>query len=155
MNKEIIKPSKLRGVITPPGDKSISHRSVIFNAIADGPSEISNYGTGADLQSTLRVLRSLGATIQKTNKSLRIVGGQFHEPTNVLNTGNSGTTTRLMAGVLAGQNFLSIMSGDKSIRSRPMARIVEPLRIMGANIEGRENGRLCPLIWTDEPTGQS
>ncbi len=147
MNKTIVKPSKLRGFITPPGDKSISHRSAIFNAIADGTSHITNYGTGADLQSTLRVLRSLGVDIKKTGDFIRVVGGNFHEPSNVLNTGNSGTTTRLMAGVLAGQNFLSVMNGDKSIRSRPMARIVEPLRAMGANIEGREDGKLCPLIF--------
>ncbi len=147
MDTVIQQPHKLRGTITPPGDKSISHRSAIFNALARGTSHISNYGTGADVQSTLKVLRALGARIKKTDGLINIVGGELKEPSNLLYTGNSGTTTRLMAGVLSGQKFLSIMSGDKSIRMRPMARIVDPLREMGASIEGRQGGRLCPLVF--------
>lgn len=147
MDTAIQQPRKLRGVITPPGDKSISHRSAIFNAMAIGSARISNYGTGADLQSTLKVLRALGADIKKTDGFINIAGRNFKEPQNLLYTGNSGTTTRLMAGVLSAQNFLSVMSGDKSIRSRPMARIVDPLRKMGADIEGREDGKLCPLVF--------
>ena len=141
-------PRRLRGDVTPPGDKSISHRAAIFNAIADGEARVENYGTGADLASTLRVLRGLGTQIERHDDSAFTVrGGILTEPSDILNTGNSGTTTRLMAGVLAGQPFMSVMSGDRSIRSRPMARIVEPLRLMGAEVDGRDAGKLAPLTF--------
>lgn len=148
MQITVQRPRRLRGDVTPPGDKSISHRAAIFNAIADGEARIENYGTGADLASTLRVLRGLGTQIDRHDDgAFTVQGGALTEPPDVLNTGNSGTTTRLMAGVLAGQPFMSVMTGDRSIRSRPMARIVEPLRLMGADVDGRDGGRLAPLTF--------
>lgn len=147
MRVTVRRPKTLRGTITPPGDKSISHRAAIFNAIAQGAAHIENFGPGADCQSTLRVLRALGAHISGSGPVLTIEGRELREPVDVLNTGNSGTTTRLMAGVLAGQPFLTVVTGDRSIRSRPMARVVEPLRLMGAQIDGREGGKLAPLVF--------
>ena len=148
MQMTVRRPRRLRGDVTPPGDKSISHRAAIFNAIADGEARVENYGTGADLASTLRVLRGLGTQIERHDDgAFTVRGGILAEPSDILNTGNSGTTTRLMAGVLAGQPFMSVMTGDRSIRSRPMARIVEPLRLMGADVDGRDGGRLAPLTF--------
>ena len=148
MQMTVRRPRRLRGDVTPPGDKSISHRAAIFNAIADGEARVENYGTGADLASTLRVLRGLGTQIERHDDgAFTVRGGTLAEPSDILNTGNSGTTTRLMAGVLAGQPFMSVMTGDRSIRSRPMARIVDPLRLMGADVDGREGGRLAPLTF--------
>ncbi|MEX2599108.1 MAG: 3-phosphoshikimate 1-carboxyvinyltransferase [Dehalococcoidia bacterium] len=148
MQAVISSAKQIRGTLTPPGDKSISHRAAIFNAIAEGEARVDNYGPGADCQSTLRVLRGLGVEIEGDGKpSFRIRGGALREPTDVLNTGNSGTTTRLLAGVLAGQPFLTVVTGDRSIRSRPMARITQPLRLMGAHIDGREDGKLAPLAF--------
>ena len=149
MQAVIQRPLRLRGDITPPGDKSISHRSAMFNAIATGEARIQNYGSGADLASTVRVLRALGTTIEHSGDSLLIRGNELIEPNEILNTGNSGTTTRLMAGILAGQPFMSVMTGDKSIRARPMARIVDPLREMGAKVDGREGGKLAPLVFRE------
>ena len=147
MQIAVRRPKRLVGEITPPGDKSISHRAAIFNAIADGEARVDNFGPGADCQATLRILRALGAGIETSGSSFTVRGGVPHEPADVLNAGNSGTTTRLMAGVLAGQPFMSVMSGDRSIRSRPMGRIVEPLRQMGAVIDGRGGGNLAPLAF--------
>lgn len=148
MQMTVRRPRRLRGDVTPPGDKSISHRAAIFNAIADGEARVENYGTGADLASTLRVLRGLGTQIERHDDgAFTVRGGTLAEPSDILNTGNSGTTTRLMAGVLAGQPFMSVMTGDRSIRSRPMARIVDPLRLMGADVDGRDGGRLAPLTF--------
>ncbi len=148
MQMTVRRPRRLRGDVTPPGDKSISHRAAIFNAIADGEARVENYGTGADLASTLRVLRGLGTQIDRHDDgAFTVRGGILAEPSDILNTGNSGTTTRLMAGVLAGQPFMSVMTGDRSIRSRPMARIVDPLRLMGAEVDGRDGGRLAPLTF--------
>ena len=148
MQMTVRRPRRLRGDVTPPGDKSISHRAAIFNAIADGEARVENYGTGADLASTLRVLRGLGTQIERHDDgTFTVRGGILTEPSDILNTGNSGTTTRLMAGVLAGQSFMSVMTGDRSIRSRPMARIVDPLRLMGAEVDGRDGGRLAPLTF--------
>ena len=148
MQMTVRRPRRLRGDVIPPGDKSISHRAAIFNAIADGEARVENYGTGADLASTLRVLRGLGTQIDRLDDgAFTVRGGILAEPSDILNTGNSGTTTRLMAGVLAGQPFMSVMTGDRSIRSRPMARIVDPLRLMGAEVDGRDGGRLAPLTF--------
>ena len=147
MKAVVSRPKRLTGTITPPGDKSISHRAAIFNAIADGEARIQNFGPGADCQSTLRVLRQLGTEIEGKDGTYTIRGRGLSEPDGVLNTGNSGTTTRLMAGVLAAQPFLSVMTGDRSIRSRPMGRIVEPLRLMGARVDGRHDGQLAPLTF--------
>lgn len=128
---------RIRGRLTLPGDKSISHRAAIFAALADGRSELINFATGADCASTLDCLGQLGATIKRVGASVRVTGtgGIFREPTMPLDCGNSGSTMRLLSGVLAGQNFSSELTGDDSLRSRPMKRIIEPLESMGARID--------------------
>lgn len=120
-----------------PGDKSISHRYAIVAALAEGRSEILNYSTAADCRSTLDCLRRLGIEIDLTSERLRISGkglDGLQAPRRSLDAENSGTTMRMLAGVLAGQSFTSTLSGDASLRSRPMRRVVEPLRKMGAEI---------------------
>jgi 3-phosphoshikimate 1-carboxyvinyltransferase len=149
MTVRIVHPAKrLRGTLAVPGDKSISHRAAIFNALADGEALIENFLPGDDCLSTLRVLRALGIDCHLTRTTLRVGGsgqGGLREPSGVLDCGNSGTTMRLMSGLLAGQLFFSVLDGDESLRTRPMARVVEPLRAMGARIDGRDDGRLAPL----------
>lgn len=134
-----------------PGDKSVSHRALILNAVAEGEALVSNLGPGADCASTIRCLRALGVTIQREEEgeTLRIVGvglGGLREPEDVLDAGNAGTTIRLLAGLLAGQRFLSILTGDASLRSRPMGRIIEPLRRMGGRLWGRRGDTLPPVV---------
>ncbi len=138
----------LRGEIAPPGDKSISHRAVILNSIAWGRARIENFAPGADLGATVSCLKNLGGGISEEGGVLTIAGvGQegFEEPPDVLNAGNSATTMRLLAGLLAAQPFLSIVTGDESLRSRPMSRLIHPLRLMGAEIWGRGDS-LAPLV---------
>ena len=139
----------LRGRLRVPGDKSISHRALIFGALAQGSSVITNLGTGADVGATLRVLGQLGVTVESDGEAV-IVGGPgvdgLTEPGDVLDCDNSGTTMRVLAGVLAGRPFLSVLSGDASLRARPMGRVVEPLRAMGANIDGRAGATRAPLV---------
>ncbi len=146
MSMRAVQPAKhLRGTIAVPGDKSISHRAAIFNALADGEAVIENFLPGDDCLSTLGVLRALGADCALDGTTLRVRGRGLREAGDVLDCGNSGTTIRLISGVLAGQPFLSVLSGDASLRVRPMARVIEPLRLMGAQIDGRDGGRLAPL----------
>ncbi|MCS7206889.1 MAG: 3-phosphoshikimate 1-carboxyvinyltransferase [Dehalococcoidia bacterium] len=148
MRQIVSPPLRLEGEITPPGDKSISHRVAIFNGLARGTARITNYAPGQDCASTLACLGALGVEIDKADPtSLTIQGraGALQEPADVLNAGNSGTTMRLLAGVLAGQPFLSILTGDRSLRSRPMDRVITPLRAMGAQIWGRNGDSLAPL----------
>ncbi len=145
-----IKPSRgLRGALTLPGDKSLSHRSVIFSAIAEGDTHIKGFLAGEDTLNTARAIESLGIVIDGLGSSSLTVRGKglngLTEPAGVLDLGNSGTGMRLLAGLLAGQDFFSILTGDQYLRKRPMARIVEPLRTTGATIDGREGGRLAPL----------
>ena len=135
----------LRGLLRVPGDKSISHRAAILGGIAGGVTRVSGFLRAEDCLSTLRCLRALGVAIDEQRDTLVIHGGPPAEPGDVLDVGNSGTTIRLLAGVLAGQPFHSILTGDASIRRRPMARVAEPLRQMGAHISGRQGGRLAPL----------
>jgi len=146
--------TRIRGTIEVPGDKSVSHRGALMNAIAHGRATIDNYLTGADCMSTLECLRALGVEVTfdptggADGKPLVTVvgrGGLLQEPIRPLDCGNSGTTMRLMAGILAGQPIFSVMTGDASLSSRPMARVVEPLRLMGAKITGRSGGRLAPI----------
>ena len=153
MTDRIVRPARrLRGTIAVPGDKSISHRAAMLNALADGEATVHNFLAGEDCLSTLSVLRELGVE-SKLDESgatpaLWIRGVALHrlvEPSAVLDCGNSGTTMRLMSGILAGQPFHSVLSGDASLRTRPMARVTGPLREMGARIDGREDGRLAPL----------
>ncbi|MCX5998686.1 MAG: 3-phosphoshikimate 1-carboxyvinyltransferase, partial [Chloroflexi bacterium] len=142
---------KLRGQITPPGDKSISHRAAILNSIAAGTARVTNYSPAADCRSTLTCLQALGAKVRQVPSApdvLEIDGlGKvgLREAGDVLNAGNSGTTTRLLSGLLAAQPFLSIITGDDSLRSRPMGRVITPLRLMGAEVWGRAGGSRAPL----------
>lgn len=140
----------LRGRITVPGDKSISHRALMLGSLAEGETVIRGLLLGEDPHSTAACFRAMGATISELNSELvRVQGiglGNLREPTNVLDAGNSGTTLRLMLGVLASHagRFFTV-TGDGSLRSRPMSRVVNPLRQMGAHIWGRENGDKAPL----------
>lgn len=145
-----VKPLKnLHKTISVPGDKSISHRSVMIGAIAAGITEIENFLPGQDCLSTVRCIRQLGIEVEELGPTrLRVYGrgaAGLAEPEDFLDVGNSGTTIRLISGILAGQNFLTILTGDASIRRRPMARVAEPLRRMGARIWGRDDGRYAPL----------
>jgi len=143
------KNNKLRGNIFVPGDKSISHRSLILGSIAQGETRIYNFLNSLDCLKTLECMQALGAEIElgKDNsvkiKSEGLYGLQ--EPKDILDVGNSGTTIRLLTGLLSGQNFYSVLNGDVSIRKRPMKRVVEPLRLMGADIWGRKDGQFAPL----------
>ncbi|MFJ8458492.1 3-phosphoshikimate 1-carboxyvinyltransferase [Lysinibacillus xylanilyticus] len=141
------KPS-LQGTLTIPGDKSVSHRSVMFGAIAKGKTTVDGFLLGEDCLSTIDCFRKLGVKIdvEGTNVSIDSPGiDGWQEPSEVLYTGNSGTTTRLMLGILAGSNVHTVMTGDASIGKRPMRRVIDPLRQMGTHITGRANGQYTPL----------
>ena len=127
----------LRGEITIPADKSISHRAVMFSSIANGKCIIKNFSSGADCHSTLNIFKQLGVDIEFIDgKTLTVKSdGILKQSASPLDAGNSGTTTRLISGILAGQNFDSVIIGDESLSKRPMKRIIEPLTLMGANIE--------------------
>jgi len=150
--KETVKPARsISGVIEPPGDKSISHRYAILAALARGRSEITHYSAAADCQSTLDCLARLGIPVERTgsNGNSRIlIGGAgidgLRPSRRSLDAGNSGTTMRLLAGVLAGQHFDSKLTGDSSLKRRPMRRVIEPLERMGAHIQARE-ANFAPL----------
>lgn len=148
MAKKIISPGgTVHGVVELPGDKSISHRYAILAALAEGRSEIANYAFAADCRSTLECLRRLGIEIEASQERLRITGrglNGLHAPHCVLDAENSGSTMRMLAGVLAGQTFASTLTGDESLRKRPMRRVIEPLRQMGAEIRSRDGDR-APL----------
>src|ERR1700722_14685786 len=148
MGKKVVSPGgTLEGVIELPGDKSISHRYAILAALAEGCSEIVNYAAAADCQSTLGCLRRLGIEIDSTRERVRIAGagsGGLKAPSRALDAENSGTTIRMLSGVLAGQPFASKITGDSSLRRRPMRRVIEPLRQMGAEIHSEEGDR-APL----------
>ena len=138
----------LRGEITVPGDKSISHRAVMFGALAEGTTRVTNFLQGADCLSTISCFRKLGIQIENNPKEILIHGKGLHglsAPSEVLDTGNSGTTTRLISGILAGQDFSSTLTGDASIQSRPMGRIIKPLTMMGADIESVNGNNCAPL----------
>ncbi len=141
--------TKIKGCITVPGDKSISHRAVMLAGISKGKSVITGFLRGEDCLSTIACCRKLGVDIWEDQGSVIVQGRGLYgltEPEDVLNAGNSGSTMRMMSGILAGQDFVSVVSGDASLRSRPMARIVKPLREMGAAIDGRKNAGLAPLV---------
>ncbi|MEI7645409.1 MAG: 3-phosphoshikimate 1-carboxyvinyltransferase [Chloroflexales bacterium] len=139
---------RLRGDIDIPGDKSISHRAVIFNAVATGSARITNFLTGADCLSTISCARALGVEVAQEDGEVHVRGvglRGLREPADVLDCGNSGTTLRLLAGLLAGTSIFTVLTGDASLRSRPQRRIVEPLRALGAQIDGRQSGDRAPL----------
>lgn len=140
--------SGLIGRVRIPGDKSISHRAAMVTAIAEGTSTIANYSNGVDCMSTLECFSRLGVPWRFEGEMLVVDGvglDGLQEADDIMSAGNSGTTLRLMCGLLAGQSFLSVLTGDRSLRGRPMLRIVEPLRMMGARIFGRKDGREAPL----------
>ena len=150
---------KVRGTVRPPGDKSISHRALMLAALAHGTSELEGLLTGADVKSTARVLRHLGAEISsiRDGANVTVHASRITHPASRLNCGNSGTTARLMLGILAGQRFAATLTGDASLRRRPMRRVTEPLRAMGAEITERRGdslpltirgGRLHALTYT-------
>lgn len=138
----------VRGEISVPGDKSISHRSIMLGAIAQGVTSIRGFLRGEDNLSTMGAFRAMGVQIDDDGETIAIHGKGLHgldEPTDVIDCGNSGTTIRLLTGLLAGQSFFSVVTGDQYLRKRPMKRVVEPLSRMGARIMGRDRGSLAPL----------
>lgn len=138
----------LKGTVSVPGDKSISHRCIMFGSIANGTTEIHNFLKGADCLATIRCFQSMGINIEETDHTITVHGKGLHglsAPLNILDVGNSGTTTRLLSGILAGQTFESKLSGDESLNSRPMKRIIEPLTMMGANISSILRNGCAPL----------
>ena len=149
MSVKTINPVKnIKGEVTIPGDKSISHRSVMFGSIALGTTEITNFLEGADCLSTISCFRKMGVDIEKKDSCILVHGKGMHgltAPQGILDVGNSGTTTRLMSGILSGQNFSSVMSGDDSLNSRPMGRIMTPLNSMGAHITSLNGNNCAPL----------
>ncbi len=149
MDQTVRRPARLAGSLAVPGDKSISHRSLILNAIADGSATITGLSDGGDVRSTAACLQAMGVSIEPLDDtgSFRIagLGPHLNEPTDLLDAGNSGTSMRLLSGLLAGQDFLSLLTGDGSLRTRPMGRIVQPLQQMGASIMGRNGDTLAPL----------
>lgn len=141
----------LRGTTTVPGDKSVTHRAIMLTALAEGTSVVSGYCRGEDCLNTMRALQALGIRIDEAPDELVVHGKGLwglSEPSGPIDCGNSGTGIRLLAGLLAGQDFFSLLSGDESIRRRPMGRVVKPLRDMGAVIAGRKGGELAPLAIT-------
>ena len=145
---ELIKAGSFKGEFTPPPDKSISHRSVIFSSMAKGTSTVTNFLRANDTLSTVHAFRSLGIDIIDEGPTLTIHGRGLHglsEPSDVIDCGNSGTTIRLLSGVLSGNPFFSVLTGDSSLRTRPMARVINPLGLMGAHIIARDNNRYPPL----------
>ncbi|TET06191.1 MAG: 3-phosphoshikimate 1-carboxyvinyltransferase [Candidatus Atribacteria bacterium] len=143
------KVNKLKGNIFVPGDKSISHRSLILGSIAQGETRVYNLLNSLDCLRTLGCMQALGVKIElDEDNSVNIKGKGLYglqEPNDILDVGNSGTTIRLLTGLLSGQNFYSVLNGDNSIRKRPMKRVVQPLRLMGADIWGREDGHFASL----------
>src|SRR5436305_3578009 len=150
----VVRPAtRLRGRPALPGDKSISHRALLLALLADGESRIAAAGDGEDVRSTAAIVAALGARVERVREAsgrvdYRVVspgGDALNEPDAILDCGNSGTTARLVAGLLAGRPLFAILDGDASLRRRPMARVAEPLRAMGAQVAGRRGGTLLPL----------
>ena len=145
---EIRKMTGLHGELTVPGDKSISHRAVMFGSLAKGTTRITHFLEGADCLSTISCFRKMGIDIEKTDGEVLVHGKGLHglsAPSEILDVGNSGTTTRLISGILAGQDFDCELNGDASIQSRPMKRIMTPLSLMGADIESIKGNGCAPL----------
>ncbi len=141
----------LKGTIGVPGDKSVTHRALILTALAEGESTVSGYCRGEDCLNTMRAFQTLGIQIDEAPDCLTVQGKGLwglSEPSGPIDCGNSGTGIRLLAGLLSGQDFFTVLTGDESIRRRPMGRVVKPLREMGAVIAGRKGGELAPLAIT-------
>ena len=139
----------LKGKLTIPGDKSISHRAVMFGALAEGLTEVEGFLPGADCLSTIDCFRRMGILVEEQGKERLLIHGRglhgLKKPQDILDAGNSGTTTRLISGILSGQNFETTLTGDASIQKRPMGRIMEPLTLMGASIESLKGNGCAPL----------
>jgi len=150
-----VQPAKaIRGEIRVPGDKSISHRSIMFGSIASGTTTIRGFLRGEDNLATLNAFRAMGVSVIDDGETLRIEGKGVHglqEPADILDCGNSGTSIRLLTGLLAGQRFFSVLTGDQYLRKRPMKRVIEPLSRMGGCIHGREGGSKAPLAVVGRP----
>jgi len=145
---ELSKAKNFKGKFTPTPDKSISHRAIIFSSLAKGKSIIKNFLRAEDPLSTMNAFRALGVEITDKNKDIIITGNGIYglkEPPNVIDCGNSGTTMRMLSGVLAGNPFFSVLTGDESLRTRPMGRVINPLRQMGAEIIARGENRYPPI----------
>ncbi|MEA3369684.1 MAG: 3-phosphoshikimate 1-carboxyvinyltransferase [Candidatus Ratteibacteria bacterium] len=148
----VVKPAReISGKVKLPGDKSISHRAIFLGSLARGLTEIDNLSAGDDCQRSIKAFQNLGIPIKNPGggDSLEINGrglSGLEESNQILDLGNSGTTVRLLLGVLAGQNFCSVLTGDQSLQKRPMGRVTAPLEMMGAKIVGREKGNLLPLV---------
>lgn len=152
---EITKKHSFRGELSVPGDKSISHRGIMFGAISNGLTEVTNFLQGADCLSTISCFQKLGISIENDGSRVLVHGKGLHglkAPTEILNVGNSGTTTRLISGILAGQSFQSTLDGDASIRKRPMKRIFTPLSEMGARFQSWDSGSF-PDFWNKTSSG--
>ena len=145
----VIEPARrLRGELTVPGDKSITHRGLLLGAQATGRSRLRSPGLGADTRASAALVQALGAKVEVDRDELLVDGCGLHglqEPADVLDCGNSGTTMRLASGLLAGRPLHAVLTGDASLRARPMDRIVRPLRVLGARIDGRVDGAYAPL----------
>ena len=138
----------LRGKITIPGDKSISHRSIMLSSLADSPVEVTNFLKGADCLSTIACMKAMGVDIEENGDRILVKGNGLHglkEPSDILDAGNSGTTLRLLMGLLSPQKFLTTFTGDSSLRQRPMGRVIKPLTMMGAKIVGRNQNKNLPI----------
>ena len=148
MDMQLTKSAGLRGELNIPGDKSISHRAIMFGALSDGTTEITNFLQGADCLSTISCFQAMGVPIENHTDRVLIRGIGLHglrQPEQMLDVGNSGTTTRLISGILAGQSFTSTLNGDASIQKRPMKRIIDPLTQMGADSSSLHNNGCAPL----------
>ncbi len=151
---EFTKSTALKGTLHIPGDKSISHRAVMFGALAKGDTRITNFLQGADCLSTISCFSKMGIHIENNTDSVIVYGKGLHglsKPTETLDVGNSGTTTRLISGILAGQNFSSRLTGDDSIQKRPMGRIITPLTKMDADISSEKGNGCAPLLINGKP----
>ncbi len=155
MNNYTVRPAlRVRGEISVPGDKSISHRAVMLGALGRGVTVIHGFLQGEDTVSTLNAFRAMGVEASDDGGTLHIHGkglNGLEEPSDVLDCGNSGTSMRLMTGLLAGQKFFSVLTGDRYLRNRPMGRVIEPLGRMGADIWGRSGGAKAPLAIQGTP----
>lgn len=150
----IIKPAaSLKGEVQIPGDKSISHRAVMFGAVSEGTTQITNFLNGADCLATINCFQKMGVSIRQNASSVTVIGNGLHglkKPLDALYVGNSGTTTRLISGILSGQTFDSLLSGDESLNTRPMGRIITPLSKMGARIDSIHQNKCAPLHITGQ-----
>lgn len=145
------KSAPLKGEITVPGDKSISHRAIMLGSLSEGTTAVTNFLEGADCLSTINCFCSMGIEISRTESEILIHGRGLHgllAPSSVLNVGNSGTTMRLLSGILSGQNFTTELTGDASIQKRPMARVITPLTFMGGSVESLRGNGCAPLCIT-------